>query len=106
MPQKSRSELDEASEAPVQLYLETPILQIFKQRFPWLLLLMLFQSVSGWVVERFEGTTFFRRERSMRIAPGFSVFTGVCGRTAKPLAAGGLDSACARHHESSSAGVM
>lgn len=55
MPQKSRSELDEASEAPVQLYLETPILQIFKQRFPWLLLLMLLQSVSGWVVERFEG---------------------------------------------------
>ena len=35
-------------------YLDMPILTIVCRRFPWLFVLMLVQSISGWVVERFE----------------------------------------------------
>ena len=34
-------------------YFETPFWQVVCRRFPWLLSLMLIQSISGWVVERF-----------------------------------------------------
>lgn len=44
---------DEMTASPPS-YLDTPILEMFSRRFPWLLLLMLFQSVSGFIVERFE----------------------------------------------------
>jgi len=60
VPQTSQSrgsQLVESSSAepPTKTYLETTILELFSQRFPWLLGLMLFQSISGWVIERFEG---------------------------------------------------
>jgi len=35
-------------------YLQTTVLEAFLQRFPWLLMLMLVQSISGYVVEQFE----------------------------------------------------
>ena len=50
-------ELSQMEEIPPaqRAYLDTPVLVIFSQRFPWLLSLMLFQSVSGWVIEHFQG---------------------------------------------------
>ena len=50
-------ELSQLEEIPPaqRAYLDTPVLVIFSQRFPWLLSLMLFQSVSGWVIEHFQG---------------------------------------------------
>ena len=35
-------------------YLKAPVLSLVWHRFPWLVSLMLIQSISGWVVERFE----------------------------------------------------
>ena len=34
-------------------YIETPLLATVGRRFPWLLALMLFQSISGWIVDSF-----------------------------------------------------
>merc|ERR1719424_1524869 len=50
----ARSRPDEVQPAQ-RAYLDTPVLEIFSKRFPWLLSLMLFQSVSGWVIEHFQG---------------------------------------------------
>lgn len=37
-----------------QGYFETPLVALVCKRFPWLVSLMLVQSIAGWVVERFE----------------------------------------------------
>ena len=59
LQRQNSAELSQLDTSPTRgsqrTYLDTPVLEIFSQRFPWLLSLMLFQSVSGWVIERYQG---------------------------------------------------
>ena len=66
-----------AGQPPQRAYLDTPVLEIFSQRFPWLLSLMLFQSVSGWVIERFQGLI----ERHVILAAFLTMLVGGGGNS-------------------------
>ena len=70
------SQLD-AGQPPQRAYLDTPVLEIFSQRFPWLLSLMLFQSVSGWVIEHFQGLI----ERHVILAAFLTMLVGGGGNS-------------------------
>ena len=66
-----------AGQPPQRAYLDTPVLEIFSQRFPWLLSLMLFQSVSGWVIEHFQGLI----ERHVILAAFLTMLVGGGGNS-------------------------
>ena len=65
------------SQPPQRTYLDTPVLEIFSERFPWLLSLMLFQSVSGWVIEHYEGLI----ERHVILAAFLTMLVGGGGNS-------------------------
>jgi hypothetical protein len=77
--QQHNSELSQldAGQPPHRNYLDTPVLDIFSQRFPWLLSLMLFQSVSGWVIEHFQGLI----ERHIILAAFLTMLVGGGGNS-------------------------
>ena len=62
---------------PQRTYLDTPVLEIFSERFPWLLSLMLFQSVSGWVIEHYQGLI----ERHVILAAFLTMLVGGGGNS-------------------------
>ena len=49
-----REPCDAKENDAVHSYFDAPIVALVCRRFPWLVSLMLIQSISGWVVERFE----------------------------------------------------
>ena len=65
------------SQPPQRTYLDTPVLEIFSERFPWLLSLMLFQSVSGWVIEHYQGLI----ERHVILAAFLTMLVGGGGNS-------------------------
>ena len=58
LPNGPRSDMDarstpgDHSSSAAQRYFDTPLYALVCTRFPWLLSLMLVQSLSGWVIER------------------------------------------------------
>ena len=58
LPNGPRSDMDASStpngvsSSAAQRYFDTPLYALVCTRFPWLLSLMLVQSLSGWVIER------------------------------------------------------
>ena len=81
LQRQNSAELSQLDTSPTRgsqrTYLDTPVLEIFSQRFPWLLSLMLFQSVSGWVIERYQGLI----ERHVILAAFLTMLVGGGGNS-------------------------